>query len=69
MSYEDLDFQPFGDMAENEFRKYGHKLVDWIADYLNEIEKYPPLSQVNPSDIFKKFHPPHQKREKKLKTF
>jgi aromatic-L-amino-acid decarboxylase len=54
MSYEDLDFQPFGDMPENEFRKYGHKLVDWIADYLNEIEKYPPLSQVNPSDIFKK---------------
>ena len=69
MSYEDLDFQPFGDMPENEFRKYGHKFVDWIADYLNEIEKYPPLSQVNPSDILRKFQSSPQKREKKLKTF
>jgi aromatic-L-amino-acid decarboxylase len=42
------------DMPSNEFRASGHQLVDWIADYLNEIEKYPPLSQVNPGDIIKK---------------
>ena len=36
------------------FRKNGYKLVDWIADYLKEIEKYPPLSQVNPGDILKR---------------
>jgi aromatic-L-amino-acid/L-tryptophan decarboxylase len=54
MSNKDLDIQPFGDMPVSEFRKYGYQLVDWIADYLNEIEKYPVLSQVNPGDIFKK---------------
>jgi aromatic-L-amino-acid/L-tryptophan decarboxylase len=43
-----------GDMHDIEFRKNGYKLVDWIADYLTNIEKYPPLSQVNPGDIFNK---------------
>jgi aromatic-L-amino-acid decarboxylase len=41
------------DMPLEEFRKSGHQLVDWIADYLNDIEKYPPLSNVNPGDILK----------------
>lgn len=40
------------DMPSNEFRASGHQLIDWIADYLNDIEKYPPLSQVNPGDVF-----------------
>lgn len=42
------------DMPLEEFRKSGYQLVDWIADYLREIEKYPPLSQVNPGDILKR---------------
>lgn len=42
------------DMPSEEFRKSGYQLVDWIADYLKEIEKYPPLSQVNPGDILKR---------------
>jgi aromatic-L-amino-acid/L-tryptophan decarboxylase len=42
------------DMPLEEFRKNGHQLVDWIADYLKDIEKYPPLSQVNPGDILKR---------------
>lgn len=42
------------DMPIDEFRKNGYKLVDWIANYLNDIEKYPPLSQVNPGEIFKR---------------
>jgi aromatic-L-amino-acid decarboxylase len=41
------------DMPIEEFRKSGHQLVDWIADYLSNIEKYPPLSLVNPGDISK----------------
>ncbi len=41
------------DMPTEEFRKNGYKLVDWISNYLNDIEKYPPLSQVNPGDILK----------------
>ncbi len=42
------------DMPSEEFRKNGYKLVDWIADYLTSIEKYPPLSHVNPGDILKR---------------
>jgi aromatic-L-amino-acid decarboxylase len=42
------------DMPSEEFRKNGYKLVDWIADYLTSIEKYPPLSQVKPGDILKR---------------
>ena len=40
-----------GDMPVDDFRLYGHKLVDWIADYLNDIEKYPVLSKVSPGEI------------------
>ena len=42
------------DMPIEEFRKSGHQLVDWVADYLLNIEKYPPISLVNPGDISKK---------------
>jgi len=42
------------DMTMEEFRKNGHQLVDWIADYLKDIENYPALSQVSPGDILKK---------------
>ncbi len=40
-----------GDMPVDEFRKYGHQLIDWIADYLSGIEAYPVLSKVQPGDI------------------
>jgi len=33
------------------FRRHGHSLVDWIADYLNDIESYPVLSRVQPGQI------------------
>lgn len=33
------------------FRKHGHELVDWIADYLEEPERYPVLSRNSPGDI------------------
>jgi len=42
------------DMPDEEFRKGGRQLVDWIADYLKNIEKYPPLPLVNPGDILKR---------------
>ncbi|MFQ5825450.1 MAG: hypothetical protein ACE5JB_15530, partial [bacterium] len=40
-----------GDMPPEEFRKYGHKLVDWVAGFLEHIEQYPVLSEVKPGDI------------------
>jgi aromatic-L-amino-acid decarboxylase len=37
----------------NDFRVYGHQLIDWVADYFETIEKYPVQSQVAPGDILK----------------
>ena len=38
-------------MNSDEFRKSGHALVDWIADYLDHADRYPVLSRVAPRDI------------------
>jgi aromatic-L-amino-acid decarboxylase len=35
----------------DEFREWGHKLIDWVADYLNTPEQYPVLSSLKPNDI------------------
>jgi len=35
----------------NEFRQWGHKLIDWVADYLESPERYPVLSAISPNDI------------------
>lgn len=40
-----------GDISSEEFRKYGHKIVDWIAKYLEEIENFPVLSQNKPNEL------------------
>lgn len=40
-------------MDLEEFRKQGHELVDWMADYFKNIENYPVKSQVSPGDIYK----------------
>ena len=40
-----------GDMPAAEFRAAGHALVDWLADYLQDAERYPVLSQVRPGAI------------------
>lgn len=37
-----------GDMPSSEFRKYGHEVIERMADYLDNIEKLPVLSQVKP---------------------
>ena len=38
-------------LTNDDFRKHGHELVDWIADYLAHSDKYPVLAQVRPGDI------------------
>jgi aromatic-L-amino-acid decarboxylase len=40
-----------GDMDPDEFRRAGHQLVDWIADYLDNPARYPVLSRARPGDI------------------
>src|SRR5919109_928471 len=42
---------PGAEMDPNAFRKHGHELVDWIADYFEHVEQYPVLSRVEPGDI------------------
>ena len=38
-------------MKAEEFRRHGRELVDWIADYLEGIEKYPVFAQVSPGEV------------------
>ncbi len=40
-------------MTNEEFRKYAHELVDWMADYMDNVEDYPVLPDVKPGDILK----------------
>ena len=40
------------DPVDNEeFRRYGHQVVDWIAGYLEDIRQYPVLPDVKPGDL------------------
>ncbi len=38
-------------MTPDEFRTYGHELIDLIADYREQIEDRPVMSQVSPGDV------------------
>jgi aromatic-L-amino-acid decarboxylase len=38
-------------MTPEEFRRHGHAVVDWIADYYGRIESYPVLSRAQPGEI------------------
>ena len=49
----ELESQPasLGDMSAEDFRRYGHQVVEWIADYLSHPERYPVLSQNKPDQV------------------
>ena len=49
-------------MTPEEFRRHGHAVVDWIADYYTRIESYPVLSRVEPGQVRAGLpsHPPAQ---------
>jgi aromatic-L-amino-acid/L-tryptophan decarboxylase len=38
-------------MTPDEFRRHGHAVVDWIADYYSKVESFPVLSRVQPGQI------------------
>lgn len=40
-----------GDMDTESFRRYGHEIVDWIANYLAGVREYPVLSRNTPGAI------------------
>jgi len=41
-------------MKPAEFRKYAHELVEWMAEYMENVESYPVKSAVQPGDILNK---------------
>jgi aromatic-L-amino-acid decarboxylase len=41
----------FGDMDKEEFRRFGHELIDWIAEYFDRVEDLPVLSSIQPGDL------------------
>jgi aromatic-L-amino-acid/L-tryptophan decarboxylase len=49
-------------MTPDEFRKHAHELVEWMAGYMENVEKYPVKSSVKPGDILAKIpdNPPQQ---------
>ena len=40
-------------MKSDDFRRAGYQFVDWIADYFDNVEKYPVVARVEPGDIKK----------------
>jgi aromatic-L-amino-acid/L-tryptophan decarboxylase len=40
-----------GDMTPEELRAHGHRVVDWIADYLDTLGERPVQAQVKPGEI------------------
>jgi len=42
---------PLGDMSKEDFRRFGHELIDWISDYFEQIEGLPVLSQIEPGEL------------------
>lgn len=42
-----------GDMPKEDFRKFGYEIIDFIADYFENLEHYPVLSQNQPNDLTK----------------
>src|SRR5262245_28410427 len=49
-------------MSPEDFRRHGHEVIDWVADYLAKVENLPVLSQVNPGEIRASLpsHPPQR---------
>lgn len=43
--------QHLGDMPLDDFRRYGHAVVDWLADYYDRLETLPVLSQIEPGSL------------------
>src|SRR5678816_2180032 len=46
-----MDKPPRRHMTPDDFRRHGRDVVDWIADYMERVEKFPVLSRVKPGEI------------------
>lgn len=41
----------YGDMPAEEFKKYGYELIDWAANYLENVDSFPVLPNIKPGDV------------------
>lgn len=51
MTDTNVNDQSLGDVPPEEFRKYGHQLVDWIADFLHRIDDIPVTTGITPGAL------------------
>ncbi len=40
-----------GDLPEARFREMGHRMIDWIADYLSHPERVPVMARTRPGEV------------------
>lgn len=52
-------------MNNEQFRRYGHAMIDWLADYNERLESLPVQSQIAPGDLRRELppHPPEDGEE------
>ena len=57
-----ISSQPHEHMAREEFRKHGHAVIDWIADYRARVEERPVMARTEPGEIRASLpaHPPER---------
>src|SRR5215510_9131006 len=41
----------FDSFDQFDFRTEAHRVADWVADYLEQVERYPVLAQVQPGEL------------------
>jgi len=46
-----IETKKSGDMPTEDFRRFGHEIIDWIADYYENLETFPVLSQIEPNEL------------------
>jgi aromatic-L-amino-acid decarboxylase len=45
------DAPELGDMSAEDFRRFGHEVIDWVSDYLEHVGERPVLAQVKPGEL------------------
>jgi len=53
MNINQTEVEALGDMSPDKFRKFGYEMIEWISDYLENIETHPVLPDVKYGDLKK----------------
>jgi aromatic-L-amino-acid decarboxylase len=46
-----LNENALGDMPPEEFRRYGHQLIDWLADFIANLDAHPVSPAIKPGEL------------------